>query len=136
MADTTVHLSWTGEDLVFEGGAADGPSLVLDGDGEAGPSPVQALLLSLAACMGADVRYVMKKSRVPLESLEIDIEADRASDHPRRVTHAVLSVRTRGVPEDAAPKLQRAVDLSRDRYCSVLHSLRPDMELDIRVERL
>jgi uncharacterized OsmC-like protein len=42
--------------------------------------------------------------------------------------------RVDGPSEDDRPKLQRAIDLSREKYCSVLHSLRPDIDLDIRVE--
>jgi uncharacterized OsmC-like protein len=42
--------------------------------------------------------------------------------------------RVRGVPENAQDKLRRAVDLSRDKYCSVLHTLKPGLEVSIRID--
>jgi len=78
---------------------------------------------------------ILEKSRVPLETLEVDISGDRVQDPPRRYQSLRLTYRVTGPgPEDEA-KLQRAVDLSRDKYCSVLHTLRPDLDLDIRIRR-
>ena len=134
MSATEVHLRWRGDGLVFVGGAPGGPEIVLDSDGKAGPSPTQVLLLSLAGCMGVDVRMILEKSRVPLEALDVLIEADRVEEPPRRFHTIRLTYRLRGPHDDDRPKVDRAVELSREKYCSVLHTLRPDLELDIRVE--
>jgi putative redox protein len=107
----------------------------MDSDGEAGPSPTQTLLLSLAGCMGVDVRMILEKSRVPVESLEIDVEGDRVENPPRRFRSLRLTYRLRGPGDGDQGKLERAVELSREKYCSVLHTLRPDLDLDVRIER-
>ena len=79
-----VRLAWTGEGLVFRGGPVDGPEITLDSAGEAGPSPTDSLLLSLAGCMGVDVRLILEKSRVPVSALRVEAEGERATDDPRR----------------------------------------------------
>lgn len=134
MSTTEVRLRWRGDGLVFAGGVPGGPEVVLDSEGKAGPSPTQVLLLSLAGCMGVDVRMILEKARVPLESLEVVIQAERMSDPPRYFRSVRLTYRLRGPGEEDRPTVNRAVDLSRDKYCSVLHTLRPDLELDIHVE--
>jgi len=135
-APSRVVLRWAGEGLVFRGGPEGGPEVTLDSGTEAGPSPTQLLLLSLAGCMAVDVRLILEKSRVPVQSLEVEVEGDRAESAPRRFEAIRLVYRLKGPAEEDRPKLDRAVALSRDKYCSVLHSLRPDIEMDVRVERL
>jgi putative redox protein len=129
-------MTWTGEGMMFRGGAPGGPEIVVDGDSEGGPSPMDALLISLATCMGADVRMILEKARVPLESLEIEVEGTRRPDAPRRYEEIRLVYRLRGPLEEHAPRLERAVQLSRDTYCSVLHTLLPDLDVEIAIERL
>ncbi|MEQ1759757.1 MAG: OsmC family protein [Vicinamibacterales bacterium] len=104
--------------------------MVVDGDGEAGPSPMQVLAFAVAGCMAADVVAILQKGRHPLTGLSVAIAADRAPVHPRRFTHVVLSFEVAGkVPPDA---VDRAVTLSRDKYCSALHSLRQDISVEIQ----
>lgn len=135
MSSSEVTLRWRGDGLVFVGGADGGPEIVLDSDGKVGPSPTQVLLLSLAGCMGVDVRMILEKSRVPLESLEVVVAGDREETPPRFFRTIRLTYRVKGPSEADQGKLERAVDLSKDKYCSVLHTLRPDLELDISIER-
>lgn len=134
MSDNRVSLRWTGEGLRFEGGRPEGPSLQLDSAGQAGPSPMDALLLAVAGCMGIDVVMILEKGRATPTSLEVDVEGDRAADVPRRFTDLRLVYRIGGLAPEHRDRAQRAVDLSRDKYCSVLHTLRPDLELQIRIE--
>lgn len=130
-----VTLRWSGEDLVFEGSGAFGGSVTIDGNGGQGPSPMDALLLALAGCMTADIRSILEKSRVPLDGLEVSVGGERAVEPPRRYTRIEMVFRLSGPgPEDAA-KVERAVALSRETYCSVMHTLRQDVEIDIRVEQ-
>jgi len=135
MADSHVVLRWTGEGDRFEGEAPGGPSITVDSDGKAGPSPMTGLLLSLAACMGIDIRMILEKGRVPLDGLEVEIEADRAAEPPRRFTRLHLTIRVRGPAEEHEARIARAVDLSREKYCSVFHSLRTDLDVEIAIER-
>lgn len=134
--DKQVKLEWTGEGLVFRGGAPDGPQVTLDGDGTDGPSPMDALLLSLAGCMAIDVRMILEKSRVDIQGLEVEAEGDRAPEPPRLYTALRLHFRVVGADAEDEPKIERAIQLSRDTYCSVFHSLQPDLEMDTGFERV
>ena len=128
-----VEVRWT-EGQRFEARTGSGVDLELDGTGSTGASPMEALLISLASCMGIDVVDILGKMRVPLEGLSVSAEADRRPDSPRRFTAVRLTYHAQGLPESEHDKLQRAVDLSRDTYCSVLHTLNPDLDLSIRIE--
>lgn len=130
-----VRLVWDGEGAAFHGGPVGGAETIVDGDGEKGPGPMDTLLVSLAGCMAADVRMILEKGRVPLEALEIEVSGRRATTNPRRFETIRLLYRVRGPSEEHGAKLQRAIDLSRDTYCSVLHSLRRDIDVDIVIER-
>jgi putative redox protein len=129
MADLSLHLRWTGEGLEFRGGAAGGPELVLDGDGRSSASPVQALLLALAGCMAADVVLILEKGRTGLQRLSVEVEADRRPEPPRRLTRVVLRFTAGGLAAGAEEKLERAIALSAETYCSVLHTVREDVEV-------
>lgn len=133
MSDMSVEVHWD-QALVFEGAGRSGMPLVMDGGGTMGPSPMESLLMALASCMGIDVVDILKKMRVEFDGLAVRADADRRPEPPRRFTAIRLTYEVRGVADDAQPKLQRAIDLSRDRYCSVLHSLDPDMALSIRIQ--
>lgn len=101
--------------------------LILDSDGAAGPSPVQALALALASCMAIDVIDIVRKGRHLLNGLNVELLGIRAATEPRRFTHVELTFHVRGdVPATA---IERAIALSRDKYCSVWHSMRQDIEL-------
>ena len=134
-APKTVRLAWLGPGLCYEGSANGGPSIVIDGDNERGPSPMDTLLLGAAACMAIDIQGILEKSRVAVESLELDVEGIRAEHHPRRYTHVTFVIKVSGPRPDDDDRVARAVQLSRDKYCSVVHSLRQDIEIETRIER-
>ena len=120
-----VTLEWKGG-LRF---AAPTPAgeLLLDGDSAAGPSPVQALAFALAGCMAADLVLILTRSRVPPRTLRVRFTGERAPEDPRRFVRIALRFELGGdVP---AERVERALALSREKYCSVWHSLRPDIEL-------
>lgn len=129
-----VRLDWSGEGLVFRGGAEGGPQVTVDSGATAGPSPTEMLLLSLAGCMAVDVVMILEKSRVPLETLSVEASGRRAESPPRRFESIELVYRLRGPEPRHERQVQRAVDLSREKYCSVLHTLDPSIDLDVRVE--
>lgn len=120
-------LAWRG-DMRFEGGEAGKPAVLLDGNGVAGPSPMTALLLAAAGCTGADIVSIVGKMRQPLASLRIEVSGTRREEEPRRYTEIRLHYHASGDGLDEA-KLRRAVDLSLTKYCSVLHSLAPDIRV-------
>ena len=122
-----VDLVWE-HDLVF-GGRSGAVHMTLDSNSGAGPSPMQSLAFGLAGCMAMDVVHILRKGRTPLKGLKVDLKGHRAPDMPHRFTAVELHFSVTGeVPDD---QVQRAIDLSRDKYCSVWHSLRQDIELDV-----
>jgi putative redox protein len=130
----TAALEWSGEGLRFRGGTVGGPQVVIDGDNAAGPSPVASLLLGLGGCMAADVVDIATKMRVPMTGLRLVLEGDRRPEPPRRFTGIRMKFMVSGVAAADEEKLQRAIELSREKYCSVLHSLRDDIEIGIHLE--
>jgi len=128
-----VRLRWTGSGLAFEGGPDDGVQVAIDGDGKLGQTPTQALLMALAGCMAIDVVMILQKSRVQLDGLEIEAVGERADMVPARFVAIRLVCDVKGPGPEDRGKVDRAVELSRDRYCSVLHTLDPEMEVDVRV---
>jgi putative redox protein len=120
-----VALTWDA-DLRFTGSTPAG-DIIVDGDSTAGPSPMDLLALSLAGCMAIDVVDIITKGRHPLTDLEARIVGERAEAAPRRYVRITLQFLVGGDVPPAA--IERAIALSREKYCSVWHSLRPDIEL-------
>jgi putative redox protein len=118
-------ITWTGG-LIFEGGAPDGPTIRIDGDDVAGPSPVVTLLVAAASCTGADVVSILEKSRAGLARFRIEVTGTRREDHPRRFTAIHFVFHLAGASVDEV-KARRAIDLSLEKYCSVIHTLAPDI---------
>lgn len=99
--------------------------MTLDSPTVAGPNPMQSLAFAIAGCMAMDVADIVRKGRLELRGLKVHLEAPRASDHPRRITGVKLHFVVEGdIPED---RVARAIQLSRERYCSVSHSIRQDI---------
>jgi putative redox protein len=126
-----VTMRWR-EQLVFEGGGAGRPLIVVDGDSAGATSPVELLLLAGATCTSADVVSILEKMHVRLRSLEVAMTGTRREEQPRRFTaiHIQFSVTGEGVDET---KVRRAVELSLEKYCSVMTSLAPDIQVSYDV---
>ena len=135
MSDVSTTLRWTGEGLAFDASFANGtPSFTTDSGGRAGASPVQLVLVGLAGCTGIDIVDIVGKMRVAMSGLEVVADARRAEDPPRRLTHVHLTYRAAGVAAADVDKVRRAIELSEQKYCSVWHSLRPDLEITTELE--
>ena len=121
-----LQLVWE-HDLVFAG-ASGQTTIALDSEGVAGPSPMQALAFGLAGCMAMDVVQILKKGRQDLHGVRVDFSGSRSGENPKRFTAIALRFTVNGnIPGEA---IQRAIDLSREKYCSVWHSLRQDISLE------
>lgn len=127
-----VHLKWLSEHK-FDVGRPGRPTARFDGDGMAGPSPVDGLLASLASCTAVDVVDILAKRRTPVESLEIDVVAKRVDTIPRRLEHVMLTYRIGGASIERV-HAERAVELAVTKYCSVRSSLRPDVPVEWTIE--
>ncbi|PYQ45727.1 MAG: hypothetical protein DMF77_03325 [Acidobacteria bacterium] len=125
-----VELTWEGA-LRFRGRAGRA-AVVVDSEGSAGPSPVQALALALAGCMSVDVVHILERGRQPLRGLRARLRGERAPEDPHRLVRVDLRFDVTG--EVAPDKVERAIALSREKYCSVWHSLRQDIEFTTSFE--
>ena len=123
---TVVTAEWTGK-LAFTIRAGD-HAIVTDGDSAKGLSPVQLLGAALAGCMATDVALILTRGRQPLKTLVVSLSARRADDDPHRVVGVQLHFAAGGEVNPA--QLDRAVRLSREKYCSVWHSMREDITLE------
>jgi putative redox protein len=125
-----LDLEWLGDHRLR--GRSGEIEVVMDSPPVAGPSPVQALAFGLAGCMAIDVLVVMKRGRFDLKGMKARLEAERAPTDPKRITKVRLHYTLAGdVPPD---RVERAIDLSREKFCSVWHSMRPDIELTTSFE--
>lgn len=123
-------LTWQGD--LRLAGSTGSTEIVIDSDGVAGPTPPQALAMALAGCMAIDVVDIVKKGRHPLHELTASVVGRRLDDPPRRFTDLTVHFTMRGdVPPVA---IERAIQLSREKYCSVWHSLRSDITLETTFE--
>ena len=136
MPDVDVSVAWTGRGLEFSANGGALVPILVDGDGRTGPSPVESLLIALASCMAADIVDIGGKMRLPIESLTVRATGMRNPEPPRRYLSAVLRFTVGGVADVDAPKLTRALELSEEKYCSVMHTLRRDMEVTTELVRL
>lgn len=118
------ELLWTAG-LKF--GATSGPNaLVVDADGAAGPSPMQLAAFALAGCMAADIVSILQKGRHRLTGFRASLTGARHDVPPRSFTAIRLHFQVAGaVPAEV---MERAIDLSREKYCSVWHSFRRDID--------
>ena len=126
-----ISLRWE-EGLRFVGGATEGPTTRIDGDNTSAPGPMLTLLLAAASCSGSDVVVILQKMRIELRDLRIEVAGQRREEEPRRYTaiHLEYHIAGTGLTQD---KAHRAVSLSVEKYCSVIHSLAPDIAITYAV---
>jgi putative redox protein len=102
----------------------------MDGDRRAAATPMDLLMQSLAGCMSVDIVNILQRMRLNLRTVKARIEGSRADSPPKRFVALHLHFDVSG--ENIKPEaVERAVQLSRQTYCSVYASLRPD--IDFRV---
>jgi putative redox protein len=123
-------LAWK-RDLVFTGFTPQGYVIEFDAQAEWGCKPTEALLLSLAGCMGIDVVSILAKMRITIASFRIEIEGERNPTPPQyyKTVYMILYISGTNLEPE---KVERAIALSRDKYCSIYNSLRPDLALSVR----
>ena len=115
------RIKWV-EDRTFVGESGSGHKLVLGTalgpDGQTpGPSPMELVLIGTGACSAFDVVHILEKGREPIEDCIVELEAERADKEPKVFTriHMHFVVKGRNI---APNKVQRAIDLSIEKYCS------------------
>lgn len=122
-------VNWVKSDtgLAFDGVMDDGKKLHLDGNGEA-LSPMQAVLISVGACSSVDVVEILRKARQGIQACECELTAQRADEPPRVFTKIHAHYKVQG---DAIKikHLERAVQLSTEKYCSVMLMLNDTVKI-------
>jgi putative redox protein len=123
-----IRAVWPGAQR-FDTSRVGGPAARLDGAGETGQSPVDALLSAVATCAGIDIVEILAKRRTPVERFAIDVAATRRAQTPRRVLRFDIEYRIDGAgiePEQA----ERAIRLAIEKYCTVAATLKPDVVIE------
>ena len=121
MTSMKARVLWV-EGMMFTGESGSGHAIVLDGAPEnggrnVGIRPMELMLLGLAGCTAFDVVLILKRGREPVTDCVVDVDAERASADPKVFTTIHLKYRLSGhglSPE----KVERAIQLSKDKYCS------------------
>ena len=111
-----------------------GDPIIIDGEEVTlSVRPMEALLAALGTCTAFDVVSILAKRRTPVESYRIELEGERAEEHPRRYTR--VRVRHLVSGEGITPEsLERAVSLSHEKYCSVAATLNSEIEYETVLE--
>jgi putative redox protein len=116
------------DDMIFTGYSSGGYTVPLDaakgaGGHDAGISPMELMLTSLAGCTGMDVISILRKKRQDVTAFEVQIEGARADEHPRVWIELWVKFLVTGHHVD--PKaVERSIELSRDQYCGAAATLR------------
>ncbi len=135
---TSTHVTWVdGKSFVAVGESSRG-TFVLDtkaesGGSDSGITPMEALLSALGGCMGMDTLSILRKKRQRVTGFRVNLQGQRAEEHPRRYTHIAMEFVVRGFgvsPEAVA----RSIELSHTKYCSVAASLSAEITTSFRVE--
>jgi len=132
-AKTTVK--WT-KGMSFEADL-DGHKLIIDADPKVGgenkgPKPKPLMLVALAGCTGMDVVSMLAKMRVELEDFSIEVEANLTEEHPKYFDAFTIVYTFKGKDLPMA-KLEKAVNLSQERYCGVSDMYRHFAKIDHKI---
>jgi len=122
-------LTWD-KDLIFIGRTNRGYEVEFDAQQQWGCSPTETLLLSVAGCMGIDMVSFLKKMKCDIKTYKMDIMGERNPTPPQYYTFIEMVIQVTGTGL-TAKKLERAISLSQEKYCSVYHSLRKDLKVKV-----
>lgn len=122
-------LTWERE-LIFLGRTQRGYEIEFDANMQWGCSPTESLLLSLAGCMAIDVVSFLGKMRADLKDFKMEIIGERNPTPPQyyKRIEMILHISGSNISEK---QIERAIALSHEKYCSVYHSLRKDIEVKV-----
>lgn len=116
-----VNTKWL-ENMAFET-EINGHKIIIDaepdvGGNDLGPRPKPFMLAALGGCTGMDVVSILKKMRVDIKGLNVQVEGKLSTEHPKRFTkmHVKYEIEGKDLPLD---KIKKAVSLSEERYCGV-----------------
>jgi putative redox protein len=116
MAEMSARLEWTGGKS-FDAVSGSGHAITVDGDREAGASPMETLLIGMGGCTSVDVVFILERMREQVTGCVAEIQATRSDEDPKVFTriHVHFVVTGTGLSD---AKVARAIDLSATKYCS------------------
>lgn len=127
-----IRITWN-RGLQFVGLTDSGHAVTADtsedvGGLDAAPSPTELLLVGVGACTAMDVVSILRKKRVGIDDFEIEVRGEIEPEPPKHVReiHLVYKVWGPDVPERA---VQRAIELSQEKYCTVSNTVKGVAEL-------
>jgi len=128
-------INWKGK-MAFGGVTPSGHEFKMDADPQVGGEntgarPTEILLQAVAGCTGMDIISILHKMRLEPSSFQMDVTGERAEEHPKRFTAITIHYAFDGdLPEE---KVIRAIQLSKDKYCSVSHSLNSEITVSYSI---
>ncbi|MDP6805486.1 MAG: OsmC family protein [Rhodospirillales bacterium] len=131
------RIKWL-EDRAFVGESGSGHAIVIGSAGGAdgrtlGPSPMELVLMGVGGCTSFDVIHILEKSREPVTDCVAELEAVRADDDPKVFTRVHMRIVVSG-PGLNRDKVERAVKLSAEKYCSASAMIAKTAEISYDVE--
>jgi putative redox protein len=130
------RIAWQNEDLLFEGTTPEGMKVRMDSHAEfggkgRGPRPAELLILALGGCTGMDVISILRKKKAQVEGLELEVQGERSPEHPKVWTKIELTYVFSG-KDLKKEDVERAIELSMDKYCVVANTLKKTCPLEYR----
>jgi len=124
---TTARITWV-QDALFVGESGSGHTITMDGSPDVGgrnlaARPMEMVLIGMGGCTAIDVASMLKKQRQDVRDIIVELEAERAEDHPKVFNQVKLVYRVRGKKLNRA-LVERAVALSDEKYCSATAMIR------------
>lgn len=124
---TTARITWV-QDALFVGESGSGHTITMDGSPDVGgrnlaARPMEMVLIGMGGCTAIDVASMLKKQRQDVRDIIVELEAERADDHPKVFNQVKLVYRVRGKNLNRA-LVERAVSLSDEKYCSATAMIR------------
>lgn len=131
-----VHIDWQGK-RKFHAVGASGYPVTMDakadvGGEDSGPRPMELLLMGLGGCTGIDIAMILERMRLTVEEFHMEVLGDRAEELPQRFTDITMHYVLKG-PDLTPEKVERAIVLSKDKYCSASASLNATIRVTYEV---
>jgi putative redox protein len=126
--------------MSFKGTALSGRGRSLDigaekeiGGADDGVRPMELIALGLAGCTGMDVISILEKKRQNVTAFQVKINTQRKEEHPKVWTHVMIDYLVTGKDIDPAA-VERAIQLSSERYCPAQNMLKLAVKIESRYE--
>lgn len=134
-----INVDWQGE-MEFLSNLPSGHEVTLDASPESGghnkgPRPMEMLLTGLGGCTGIDVVMILKKMKEEIKEFSMDIDGERAEEAPKRFTKIHITYKFKG-KNLSEKKIERAIKLSEEKYCSASSSLNAEITSSYEIENI